>query len=168
MARHKSRKAQLAETLKRVLGQRATVELLKQCDPKMLADMSVGKQFPTVAELLVNKVVRLALDPNKSHQWAVELIFDRVEGKPVRGEMVRSEDRGIEDKLDAVTTEHLNRLAAQFAEDAKAELVGSDKTPDGPDRPAKNILDLPGNRPGGAKGVSAKPSLAALSAGHGD
>jgi hypothetical protein len=150
-----TKRARLNVLLKDLLGQRATVKLLKEVEPDLLREMSAGAKAPTMAELLVKKVVKLALDPEKPNQWAVELIFDRVEGKPVGGAPPTDDGRQIEERLDDVTTQHLNAIASQFSRRTPGELAGGDGEPAaeaGADGPAAKLLDLPQDRPARPQG----------------
>lgn len=147
MAKTPALRVKIAETLKRVLGEHATYELVKEVAPELLEELAVGKIAPSVADLLVRKVVRLALDKEKSNQWAVELIFDRVEGKSVAGQPIREDGRIVEDRLDDLTREHLNSIAAQFAQRAKDRLVGGSEAADRAAGPASKLMDLRKDRP---------------------
>ena len=155
-------KVRLANTLKSMLGERASMEMLKECAPELLKALGPGKNVPTVAELLAQKVIALALDPKKSNQWAVELIFDRVEGKAVKGAEVMEAYRDVEDKLDELTTEHLNSIAAKFAKNAPAELGGGEyKAEDRAAGSANKLLDMSKNRTRRSERPSSQPGVAA-------
>jgi uncharacterized membrane-anchored protein YjiN (DUF445 family) len=160
VAKEPTLRTKVTEMLKRMLGERATYELVSEVAPELLAELTANKNVPTVADLLIRKVIRLALDKDKGNQWAVELIFDRVEGKSVAGEPVRQDSRVVEDRLDDITREHLNSIAAQFAKRAKDELGGDKKAENRPAGPAGRLLDLHKNRPDRPENLDRKPPLA--------
>ncbi len=157
----KSDKARLTEIIKQMLGERVTIKLLEEIDPELLKELQAGKAVPTVADMLAKKVIRLALDPQKSNQWAVELIFDRLEGKAPKGTPMREDGRVIEERLDAITTEHLNSLAAQFARQTTVEFGSGSEIEDTTSGPASKLLDLQQDRTVSAEEVGCEPAVAA-------
>ena len=160
MAKSNTERTQLLGIIKKMLGERASMELLKEVAPDIIPELKNGTPVPVVAELLVNKVVRLALDPKKSNQWAVELIFDRVEGKAVQGRPIREDGRVLEDRLDEVTATHLNSIAAKFAKQAASELSSRGEAENKPAGPAAKLLDLHKNRADSAQAAKGQSALA--------
>jgi hypothetical protein len=161
MAKSNALRAKLVDTMKVMLGERATVKLLNEIDPGLIASIRAGTPVPTLAELLVDKVIKLALDPKRANQWAVELIFDRVEGKSVKGQAIREDGRQIEERLDEITTEHLNSLAAQFAKNEPGELVERRNIEDRTPGPASKLLDLHKDRAAGSQDIRGELVVAA-------
>lgn len=161
-----SARTRLSDALREMLGQKASVQLVKEVAPELMNQLTAGKSLPTIAELLVKKVVGMALDPKRQCQWAVELIFDRMEGKAVQGAAVREDARITEEKLDDLTAEHLNSIAAEFSKDAARELAGSDAE-DAAHRPAADDLDLPDDGADGPEEAPGEPALEEIPAGPG-
>jgi hypothetical protein len=145
-------KVNLSSVLRRLLGERATIELIEECDPEFLKAAKAGMAMPTLAEMLVKKLVRLALDPKKPNQWAFELIYDRLEGKAVQGAPPSDSGRKVNDQLDAVTTEHLNSLASAFSNRPVTVGAGADAPPIAAG-PAGRLLGLRKNRTAGPEEV---------------
>ena len=112
-----------------------------------------------VASLLVDKIVSLALNPEKANQWAVELIWGYVEGKPVQGSPKREDSRVIEERIDDITTQHLNSLTASFAKPAGQKPSDIDVAV-GTDGRATGDMDVPGDGPPGPEGTVGQPEMA--------
>lgn len=91
--------SQLSRVLKRMLGETPPVELL---------DTAGIGTVGTNAEALAAVVMRAAL---AGKQWAVEMIRDQSEGKPVRAAQINTHDEDIEDMLDRASTARLNEFA---------------------------------------------------------
>ena len=90
---------QLSRVLKRLLGETAPTELMG----------AVGlSRVATNAEAVAAVVMREAL---AGKQWAVEMVRDQTEGKPVRAAQINSNEAEIEDQLDRVSTAALNQIA---------------------------------------------------------
>lgn len=152
-------KRKLTQLMKEMLGKNATAELMREIAPEMLAELRPDDTVPTIAQLLVGKIVRLALDPKKSNQWAVEIIWDRVEGRAIQGEPPRDDGRAHEEKLRDIDRAHLNAIAAQFTADEPGRLAGAEAE-DEPAGPAQKLLDLSKNRAAGAEGAEGESPLA--------
>lgn len=60
------------------------------------------------AEVLTRLLVDKALQGN---QFALEMVLDRYEGKPVRAQTVQSADTSIEEQIDKASVALLNSLA---------------------------------------------------------
>lgn len=119
----KSLEQKISRLLKEALGKAAPPDLIEQCAPELLSSLKAGARMPLVADLIVSKVVKLALDPKKDCRWAVELIFDRTEGRaPIAAEDDRMDV--VEDKLDGISNEHLNAIAEKFTRSAP---LGADR-----------------------------------------
>lgn len=142
-------KVKLTELLRDMLGERATKELLEVVDPDFLKELKKGKSIPTVADLLVKKIVRYALDPSKAYQWAVEMIWNYNEGKPAMGSPVTDDGREFDEQMDDLTREHLNSMAAQFSKSAAEQLLTEAAEPSGKDDgggPANRLLSIKNGR----------------------
>lgn len=145
----------LVARLKKVLGETATKELLQACQPKQLEKLKPGQDFPMVAELLVDKIVIFALDTSAANQWAVELVWSYIEGRPVQGLPKRDDGRHIEEHLNDITRQHINSLAATIDGNRPAVPAApeaEDRTPG----PASRLMDLPGHRFSGSQETEAE------------
>lgn len=168
--RKKSLRADLNAKLKAALGHTATVELLKVVNPKLLEQLRAGVQMPRVADLLVDKIIKLALDPAKANQWAVELVWDRSEGRAVAGQAPENDGRKIEDRLNVISKEHLNAIATQFstekwqkAEEENRNQATADPAPGLP----PGLLDLPSHGAGSTQALGGQSSMATEAKGAG-
>jgi hypothetical protein len=140
-----------SDALKRILGERVSVEFL-QLYPEMVDAMAEGEPAPTWNDLITRKIVAAAADPKKTNQWAIEMILERVEGRAVQGEPASDGGRAIEERLDDITQRHLNDLAAQFVESGGlASSAASGEPAAAADGPASKLMGLPGNRAGGSQ-----------------
>lgn len=157
----------LTHLMKEMLGKNATAELMKEVAPEMLEQLRPNDTLPTIADLLVGKIVKLALDPKKSNQWAVEIIYDRVEGRAIQGEPPREDGRVHEERLRDIGRTQLNAIAAQFTQDEPGRLGGAEAK-DEPAGPARKLLDLSKNRAARAEGAEGEHPLAPASAAVGD
>ena len=98
----------LSEVLIEEMKKRAPFDLVEKY-PGLVEAMANGEKAFTLGEVIVHKLLVLAAD-TKSNKWAVEMVFDRLEGKPVAGEQKSDKGRRIEERLDAITVEHLNEI----------------------------------------------------------
>ena len=64
----------------------------------------------TNAEVLTRMLVDKALQQN---QFAMEMVLDRYEGKPVRAQTVQSADTTIEEQIDKASVALLNSLTEE-------------------------------------------------------
>lgn len=158
MAKASERK-KLSTLLRELLGKRAPMDLLKEIDPDLVTQMEAGVPAPTLAELVAKKVVRLALDPQKQSQWAVELVFDRTEGKAVQGAAMKDDGRDTEKRLSDLTTEHLNSLAATYAKSAKPRRPEAEPQAEA-SGPASKLLDLRKDGPADSQEAGGQPPVA--------
>ncbi len=152
----------LVARLKKVLGEKATKELVSACQPKQLDKLKPGQDFPTVAELLIDKILVFALDAQHANQWAVELVWSYIEGRPVQGLPKRDDGRHIEEHLNDITREHFNSIAATIDEN-RPTIPPAPDTEDRTPGPASKLMDLPGHEFNGPKKAEAK-SLVAIGA----
>lgn len=151
MSRTSPLKEKPSDAIKRILGERVSVEFL-QLYPDMVDAMADGEPAPTWNDLITRKVVAAAADPKKVNQWAIEMIFERVEGRAVQAEPASDGGRAIEERLDDITQRHLNDLAAQFVEaGGLAARPASSKPEAATDGPASKLMGLPGHRSGGSQ-----------------
>jgi hypothetical protein len=134
----------LADLLRRELSKRAEVSDLPK---EMHAELAEGCAFPSKAEALVSKVVRLACDPQSVHEFAIELIFDRLEGRPPVSQPDSLDPLAVEERLSETTQQHLNDIAQGLL---RHHPVGQPAAPAGP---ASRLLDLPAHGPAGAQGA---------------
>lgn len=139
----KRRDTKLSKWLKELLGRNAP-EVFQ--DIQELAEGYPGK---TNAEVIAEKVIEAARD---GKQWAIELVHDRTEGKPVQAVKPDEGDRTTEERIEDVTVHHLNDLARKLATvgagpDPESDDSGADRDQARPatDAPgaARNPLDLP-------------------------
>lgn len=151
----------LTETIRSLLGHPVPPELLQELEPELFKKLSAGMRCPTGIDLLAKKLVRLALDPKKSNQWAINMIYERLEGKAAQGEPVSDEGRQISERLNELTTAKLNSLAARFASDKRQSALESAEAQEAEkqaDRREEGDLDVQrdgDDRPEDAEGQSA-------------
>jgi hypothetical protein len=149
--KRKRRDAKLSRWLKEILGRSAPI------DVQSIDELAEGNPGKTNAEVLAEIVVREAV-VNKE-RWAIELIADRTEGKPVSAAKDEGGDRTTEERIADVTVAHLNDLAARVgkppvrSDDERAD-AGAAEPAERPDAdrprprdrtapPARGLLDLP-------------------------
>ena len=94
-----SKSSQISRVLKRLLG---------EAPPELVEYGVSGGSVPTNAEALAAVILKAALD---GKQWAVELIRDGTEGKPIRAAQVNTSGAEVEEQLDRISTMRLNELA---------------------------------------------------------
>lgn len=82
--------------------------MLGEAPPAALAAADGVGRAANNAELLAAIIMREA---HGGRQWAVEMIRDQTEGKPIRAAQVNNSEQEIEDQLDRVSADALNRLA---------------------------------------------------------
>lgn len=82
--------------------------MLGEAPPAALMDDPAIGRAATNAELIGAVVMREA---HAGKQWAIEMVRDQTEGKPVRAAQVNNSEGEIEDQLDRVSAAALNRLA---------------------------------------------------------
>jgi hypothetical protein len=82
--------------------------MLGEKPPAELLDVDGVGRAATNAEMLGAVVMREA---HAGKQWAIELIRDQTEGKPVRAAQVNNSDGEVEDMLDRVSQARLNDIA---------------------------------------------------------
>lgn len=140
----KAAEQKLADLLRRELAKRADISDLPQDGINALAE---GYAAPSKAEVLVAKVVRLACDPAKTHEFAIELIFDRLEGRPPVSQPDSLDPLAAEERLSDVTQQHLNDLAKGLLRSAPAG------QPSAAAGPAGRLMDLPSHGSAGAQGA---------------
>lgn len=163
----KSDRQMLSGILKKMLGERASSELLKQCDPELAKQLTPGMELPTVADLVAKKIIKLALDPEKAYQWAVEILFDRMEGKAAQGVPIKADSRVLENKLNDITTQHLNSIAVEFAKESAGQLADQREVTDESDGPAAKLLDLSNDGAGDPEEPPREPVMAGETAAEG-
>lgn len=163
----KSAKARLSEHIRHLLSGHASPRLLEKVAPELLQELKPGMKMPQVSELLAQKVLDLALDPCKANQWAVEMVFDRSEGRSVQGIPLREDGRVTEDKLNEYTTHHLNALANKFTARSEGENEDYQASEDPTTGRVAQDLDLPSNRVGGAQALTSEPPVAEGAEGEG-
>ncbi len=149
----------MIDLLKDQLGRPVSVELLEESYPEIVNAMASGQPAPQVAQVLAAKIIKLAIKGDEKNQWAIEMIYDRVVGKPKQSPVDAGGGRQFADeKLDDVTTEHLNVLAQDFA----ATNGGLASPPPGPpDRQmASALVDVPDHGPVGSKDAGSEPEMA--------
>lgn len=149
----KTAKQKLGDHLKQLIGQPAPVEMLDGWQD-IINEMAEGRQAPQIAELIAMKVLKAAVDPNRPNQWAVELVFDRVDGKAIQQTAGEGRDE-IEERLNDISRQHLNDLAA-----LSTATAGAAQAQDGADRQVANPLgSVSSHRTPDAKGASGQSSV---------
>jgi hypothetical protein len=150
MAKEKRRDTKLSKWLKEILGKNAPIEF------QIEDDLLSGHPGRTNAEVIADAVIAEA---RKGKQWAIEVVYDRTEGKPVQAIKQDDGDRTFEERITDVTVKHLNDIAAHRSAPAAKPPVGADSPPpddagtaepaavagERPARPARDFLDLPQN-----------------------
>jgi hypothetical protein len=145
MSKKKRRDVLLSKWLKTILGKSAPIDLQ---DTLAMANGDPGK---TNAEIIAEHIVSEARD--KKERWAIELIADRTEGKPIQAVKQDDGDRSTEERIEDVTRAHLNDLAnvALGIQPRPASAERAAESPDGDEDspgddaagPTRNPLDLP-------------------------
>lgn len=147
----KRRDTKLSKWLRELLGRNAPIEFQDQ------VELLAGEPGKTNAEIIAEAVVAAA---REGKQWAIELVHDRTEGKPVQALKPDEGDQSVEERINDVTVQHLNDLAASLAGAATGETAPlsadpepepddpePDADPAGPGHPAaapaRKLLDLP-------------------------
>ena len=146
-------KQRLGDHLKQMIGQPAPVDMLDGWQD-IINEMAEGRQAPQIAELIAMKVLKAAVDPNRPNQWAVELVFDRVDGKAIQQTAGEGRDE-IEERLNDISRQHLNDLAALSTVEA-----GSAQAEDGSARRVANPLgSVPSHRTPNPQGSGGESSV---------
>lgn len=153
---------QLSEAIRRLLGQKPDEEFMAETDESTISSIRDGQDV-RVYDLIAKKICMWAADPKKANQWAVEMVMDRMEGKPGRGAPPKEDGRELDDKLDEITVEKLNQIAASESTEesgnARSSREGSN-TSERADRPASRLLDLPAHKPDSPEETGRKSTLA--------
>lgn len=102
----KRRDTKLSKWLRELLGRNAPIEFQEQ------AELLAGEPGKTNAEVIAEAVLAAA---REGKQWAIELVHDRTEGKPVQAIKPDEGDRSVEERINDVTVQHLNDLANGLA-----------------------------------------------------
>lgn len=98
-ARGDKNQTQLGRVLKRMLG---------ETPPTGLLDIEGIGKLSNNAEALAAVIMKAALE---GKPWAVEMVRDQTEGKPVRAAQVNNSDGEVESMLDRISTSKLNQIA---------------------------------------------------------
>ncbi len=147
-------KKRISDALKELVGSPAPVEML-DAYPELVEQMAEGEPAPTIGRVIALKVLRYAMDGTRPNQWAVELVFDRVEGKAIQQQAGDGREH-IEERLDDISRKHLDDLAAVAATSARASQA--EGSPDG--RVANPLDALPSHRARHPQGDRREPPLA--------
>ena len=135
--------AQLAKLLREKLGETADLEFQNITNP---IPGQPTTSFVTNGDVLVDKIMKLAVE---GKQWAMQLVFDYVEGKPAQASTEDAESRQTEQRLDEISSEHLNQFAEQVI--GRGTDAGGESSGDDPARPVSRLMDLPKNGTGGTE-----------------
>lgn len=144
----KRRDTKLSLWLKQILGKAAPIEF------QIINDLAEGDPGRTNAEVVAEKVVEAA---REGKQWAIELCYDRTEGKPAQSAKADVDDTRVEERINDVTKQHLTILAEKLGAPISAHTVpvaeeSDDGRRDHPGQraagPARSILDLPKDEAG--------------------
>ena len=150
--------AKLSEIMKEAVGKKASTGLLQELefDPEELRKITSGKlPVPTIAQLIVQKIIRMALTPTRSNQWCVEMVWERTEGKAPSSPALTDDGRGTEERLNDITTSHLNALA----EDSIAAAAEA-HTEELPSRLAEAQLEMSEDGTPDTQGLPGEPPVA--------
>ena len=128
----KTRSQKVSDVIKGLLKEKADDKLLQKVCPEIAGDYA-GLNPPTIAELLGQKIIVMALDHAKPNEWAVNMVLDRAEGKAVQGDKPNAADEIIEDKLTRASTQHINHISAAVISSID---IGADDAEDVSDRPS--------------------------------
>lgn len=154
----KNWKKHMVELFKDSLDRPVPVALLDDW-PEIRDAMAVGQPAPATKEVLVAKIVRYALERDKANTWAVQMIYDYVVGKPQQAPAEIDGGRNLDERLEDVTTDHLNALTSQFVA-AGGGLKPSQAQNTAVGQVAGVGLDLPEDPPGGPQGAGREPEMA--------
>jgi hypothetical protein len=86
------------------------------------AAMAEGEPQLLGGEIIARNVVKEAM---RGERWAIELCYDRTEGKPIQAVKDDASERGVEERLEDVTKHHLNELARSLGVAVAAEPIGA-------------------------------------------
>ena len=139
----------LAESLKGILVENADLAKYWGDLPKEVQNELANGTQSSISkfELLNRRLVDLAITNPAKYQWAVQLIFDRTEGRAAQSATdPEDSSRDFDSKLSRIGKQHLQTFVptsvirnAQDSDEAKVVAPG----------PASAILDLPDDRSGG-------------------
>ena len=149
--RRKESESQLNARLEAMLGQFATRKLIEESNFS-LEELEPNAPAPKIADLIVHEVVKLAL---KGKEWAIQLVYDRVEGKAPQGQPVKEDGRILEDRLDAVAKSHLNSFSEAVIQHQESEPENEPYRP-----PPAPSVDLPEDGAGDSEGTESQPVVA--------
>jgi hypothetical protein len=107
MSDKKRKDRKLSHWLKVKLGSPAPMEY------QDVQSMAEGKPQKLVGEVIADNIAREAM---KGERWAIELSYDRTEGKPIQAVKEDTGERSVEERIEDVTKHHLNELASNSAE----------------------------------------------------
>lgn len=139
--KNKSPKMQLSEKLREMINRAVPIRMLQEVAPELIDELQAGMPVPLVADLIVDKLIKLAIDPKRPNQWALELIWERMEGKAAQGQPPDDQGRLLEERLDDITTQHLNAIATQYAKSHRDGQPAVKEQPLGPDTGNLDLLE---------------------------
>ncbi len=149
----------VSDSLRDMLGEEIPEKLLKKIAPEFHKALPANSRMPTVAFMLARKLVAMALDPAKGNFNAVNAVLERSEGKASPGSPIKQSEAVIEDKLDDISTQHLNTLAAAFFKRALGGEHPNASPQDAPGRDAVG-MDVPDHRASRTQGAGREPPVA--------
>lgn len=153
--------------LRQYLGQSAPAELIAECAPELARRIQAGRRAPAVADLLVNKLVRFALDPKKANEWACKLILEYNEGRAPVGLLDTDDGRDLERSLQAIDAEHLNAIAEAVRKAAATATPNPAATDLAPGLPVAEVGDVPEDGDRDTQDAAGKHPVATATPGKG-
>lgn len=149
----------MVQLFKDGLGRPIPVALLDDY-PEIEQAMAAGQPAPETAAVVVAKIIRYAVDRHKPNTWAIQMIYDYVVGKPQQTPADADAGRHFDEKVNDVTTEHLNALAEQF-QASGGGFVAKPQAENGADRSmASALMEMPEDGIGGSEGSGSEPEMA--------
>lgn len=120
------------------LNDQAPLELFEGMTDDQRLELESGGKWPTNGVMVMRKIVQLAA---AGTAWATEIVMSYIEGKPGTVPQVDHDSRVMDERINAISVSHLNRIAdACVANDA--------------DRPvAAEAVAVPGDGPAGTEGT---------------
>lgn len=151
-----AKKIVLSKLLRDLLGRPVSI---KNLSAKEVSELVEGFQVMNNGEALAEKLMQLAV---QGKEWAIAIVLERTEGRAVQAAKEDGSDKTTEERLDYITTQHLNSLAKRHVERQQDEQpiapvhepaeVGS-RPQNVSAGPASKLLGLRKDGPDGSQGL---------------
>ena len=105
-----NKKIILSKLLKDLLGKPVSIKNLSAAE---ISELVEGFQVMSNGEALAEKLMQLA---TLGKEWAIQIVLERTEGRAVQAAKEDGSDKTTEERLDYITTQHLNSLAKRHLE----------------------------------------------------